>query len=85
MPLTADAYNVVLLTDSVPIVFPDVYWIAILAPPGEVGTLHFLDSNRFPLPGRAETSVAQGLTDLPSAWGAGVDSGDSTLLAEALT
>jgi hypothetical protein len=45
--------------------------------------VHFVDSNRFPVPGRAETSLAHGLTDLPTTWGAGVDSLESFLIAEA--
>jgi len=80
---TADAYNVVPLTDPVPLDFSASYWIAILAPAGS-GTLEFRDSYSPPSFGFAELNVAQGLTDLPDRWGTGIGGHRRNLLAEVL-
>ena len=81
---TADAYNIVALTNPVPLDFSVTYWIAILAPAGS-GQLEFRDFHRSPSGGAAELNVTQGLSDLPARWGAGIGSPQRrTLLAEVL-
>jgi hypothetical protein len=84
---TADAYNVVQLRWTAPVVAStfaamSYYWIALLAPDG-AGTIHFRDGGCC---GRAqaEVYVTQGLTELPAAWDTGVASTDYAASAQAL-